>query len=329
MIQKLRINNFKSIEELDFDCKKLNVFIGEPNSGKSNIIEALSLQSQDGVTPKELNRVIFRYKAIRDLFYDFNINKPIEVYSDQLKTRLEYAISNTGVAVNQFYFHLDYNSEKEKTAAISHSGDVQGAIQQGKTNVRFYEFENLTSFLNTYSGHISVPNGANLPELLISNEDYNNWVEEFLNSHNLKLTLDPVENKISISKLIGNKIYSYPYFALSETLQRIIFYTLVIKSNKDSVILLDEPDSNTFPFYTKDFAEKIALDESNQYFVTTHNPYLLFSIIEKAKEEDLNVFITQMKDYKTTLSKLSSDQISEVLDLDTDVFFNFDKILDL
>jgi AAA15 family ATPase/GTPase len=39
MITKLSIANFKSIRQLDIDCKKINVFIGEPNTGKSNILK--------------------------------------------------------------------------------------------------------------------------------------------------------------------------------------------------------------------------------------------------------------------------------------------------
>lgn len=119
------------------------------------------------------------------------------------------------------------------------------------------------------------------------------------------------------------------YFSLSETLQRIIFYTIAIKSNKESIILFDEPDSNTFPFYTKFLAERIALDDTNQFFITTHNPYLLLSLIEKSDLEDLNVFITRMKDYQTVVSKLKNDQISEVMELNSDVFFNLDKVLDI
>ncbi|MCK5136501.1 MAG: ATP-binding protein [Bacteroidales bacterium] len=90
-----------------------------------------------------------------------------------------------------------------------------------------------------------------------------------------------------------------------------IFYTIAIKSNKESLILFDEPDSNTFPFYTKFLAERIALDETNQFFITTHNPYLLLSLIEKSKIEDLNVFITQMEDYQTIVTKLNNDQNSQ------------------
>lgn len=79
MVRNLQISNFKSIYDLSIECKKLNVFIGEPNSGKSNIIEALALKSQNAITDF-LNKDIFRYKSISDLFYDFNIAIPIEVH---------------------------------------------------------------------------------------------------------------------------------------------------------------------------------------------------------------------------------------------------------
>ena len=45
MIKNVSIRNFKSIKELDFKAKRINVFIGEPNTGKSNILEALGMFS--------------------------------------------------------------------------------------------------------------------------------------------------------------------------------------------------------------------------------------------------------------------------------------------
>ena len=39
----VEIKNFKSIKELRLDCKRVNVFIGKPNVGKSNILEGLGL----------------------------------------------------------------------------------------------------------------------------------------------------------------------------------------------------------------------------------------------------------------------------------------------
>ena len=45
MIENLSIKNFKSIKDLSIDCKRINLFIGEPNAGKSNILEALGVMS--------------------------------------------------------------------------------------------------------------------------------------------------------------------------------------------------------------------------------------------------------------------------------------------
>ncbi len=328
MINQLVIRNFKSIKDLTISCKKLNIFIGEPNSGKSNIIEALSLQSQNAIG-KKLNEQIFRYKTIGDLFYDFDINKPIEINTSDRNTILKYAIRNDGSPQNQFHFHLDSVESEKRPTIISHDGNVTDNGNLGRANVHLYEYKRLSKFDLEYIPHLSVPHGENLPSLLLSNKDYKKWVSDFLKSKDLTLTLKPTENEILASKLVDDEIYSYPYFSLSETLQRIIFYTIAIKSNKESIILFDEPDSNTFPFYTKFLAERIALDDTNQFFITTHNPYLLLSLIEKSDLKNLNVFITRMKDYQTVVSKLKNDQISEVMELNSDVFFNLDKVLDI
>lgn len=328
MTTELQIRNFKSIKDLSISCKKLNVFIGEPNSGKSNIIEALALQSQSAVG-KELNRAIFRYKTIGDLFYDFDINSPIEVFT-KMRTSLSYAIRENRAPENQFNFYLDKTEAKDEPIKFQHNGTVQSQVYHGKlptTDVHYYEYKRLTTFEYGYQPHLSVPFGENLPGLLLANNDYKQWVSDFLKEKNLTLTLRPTENDINVSKFINGAIYSYPYFSISETLQRIIFYSIAIKSNSNSILLFDEPETNTFPFYTKFLAERIALDETNQFFLTTHNPYLLISLIEKTKFKDLNVCIVRMKDYQTLVHQLNEEQISKVLDFNSDVFFNFGQIL--
>lgn len=50
MIRQLRIENFKSIQKLEMDLGRINVFIGENGCGKSNILEAIAFaaaSSQD------------------------------------------------------------------------------------------------------------------------------------------------------------------------------------------------------------------------------------------------------------------------------------------
>ena len=325
MIEQLSIKNFKSIKKFQMPCKKINVLIGEPNSGKSNIIEALSLQSQNAVGIS-LNKDMVRYKSLGNLFYDFNINQAIEIQTDKRLTSLLYHVREDGIIINEFHFFLDKN-DKYGPIIIEHDGKIKDPSSSGKTNVHYYEYKRLDKYVNTFMPHLSVPFGVNLANLLIANVEHKKWVSEFFSSKGLKLTLMPTENDITISKFVNDEIYSFPYFTISETLQRIVFYIMAIRSNKEAVLLFDEPESNTFPFYTKFLAERIALDESNQFFITTHNPYLLLSLIEKTKIDNLNVCIAQMKDYQTKLVVLNQEQISKVLDFESDVFFNFDKVL--
>ena len=67
IIKKLRIQNFKSIKDLELDCSRINVFIGKPNVGKSNILEALSLfgvHHTDGIL-----KDLIRFEFLDNLFY--------------------------------------------------------------------------------------------------------------------------------------------------------------------------------------------------------------------------------------------------------------------
>ena len=306
-------------------CKKLNVFIGEPNSGKSNIIEAFALQSKI-ISTIGLDRHIFRYKTVSDLFFDFDTSKSIEVNTDQKQLIIKFCESSDGKINYQFHFTIS-GSKQSSVSEINHNGAMSHLNVNLDSNVLFYEYKRLEQYPKNVHPNLSPPYGENLPSYLLSNSELKKWVSEFLKSKNFKLTFKPNENEILFSKLIDDEIFSFQYLALSETLQRIIFYTIAVKSNRDSIILIDEPETNTFPLYTKELAERIAVDETNQFFITTNNPYLLLSLIEKSKEKDINVFITQMNDFQTVVHELTAEQISEILDLNTDVFFNFDKIL--
>lgn len=320
MIQQLSIKNFKSVKDLQVSCKKLNVFIGEPNSGKSNIIEALSLQSQNTMG-KELNKEMFRYKTIGNLFYDFNINTPIEVNTGEICTVLKYAVRE-----NQFHYFLDANKEKEKPENISHEGNASQSGLLGSTNVHFYEYKRLYKFQNSFMPHLSVPFGENIPTLLLSNPELKKWVSELFRSFGYKLMLKPVEGEMSMTKEVDEELYEYPFFSISETLQRLIFYSLAIKSNKKSVLLFDEPESNMFPFYIKDIAERITEDKTNQFFISTHNPYMLGSLLEKSNKNDIAVYIVKMENYQTVAKLCNQKQIEELISLGSGLFFNLDNL---
>ena len=95
-----------------------------------------------------------------------------------------------------------------------------------------------------------------------------------------------------------------------------LFYQTAMSSNKGSVLVFEEPEAHAFPFHTKHLGESIAFDRENQYFIATHNPYLLLAIIEKARKDDVAVYGTYYRDYETKLKPLSDEEISQLLDAD-------------
>jgi len=324
MVKHLKIQNYKSIRNLDLNCKKVNVFIGEPNSGKSNIIEALGLLSQNIVNTETFKQVI-RFKDIGGLFYDYNYGQPVTIKTGILDATLKYDIKDNGVIGNQFILSFDKNgdNDKDQVVSITHDGKISNNAFFN-TPFLLYEYKRLLNFQQHYLPHLAPPFGENLPTILLGNPELKKWVFDFFRSKGFKITLKPVQSDIEISKELDGNEYSYPYLVISETLQRVVFYIMAIESNKNKILLFDEPDSNTFPFYTKFLGERIALDESNQFFITTHNPYLLLNLIEKSTADNINVCVAQMKKYETVITVLNKKQISKVLDLNSDLFFNLD-----
>ena len=325
MVKQLKIQNYKSIRNLDLPCKKVNVFIGEPNSGKSNIIEALGFLSQNIVNTETLKQVI-RFKDIGGLFYDYNFTEPITINTGIIDAALKFDVRENGEIGNQYLLTYNNTTEegaKEQTITITHEGRIFTNINFS-TPFLLYEYKQLLTFQQHYLPHLSPPYGDNLPTVLLGNADLRKWVADFFRSKGFKITLKPVQSEIEISKEVDGSEYSYPYFVISETLQRIVFYNIAIESNKNKVLLFDEPDSNTFPFYTKYLGERIALDDTNQFFITTHNPYLLLSLIEKTGTDNINVCVAQMKNYETVITVLDKEQVAQVLELNSDLFFNLD-----
>jgi predicted ATPase len=100
---------------------------------------------------------------------------------------------------------------------------------------------------------------------------------------------------------------------------------IAIESNKNSTLIFEEPESHSFPYYTKYLGEKIGFDSTNQYFISTHNPYLLISLLEKVEKNSVNVFVTYFEDYQTKAKLLTSNQISEIMVYDP--FFNLKSFI--
>ena len=346
MINTLEINRFKSIKSLTLDCRKFNLFIGEPNTGKSNILEALGLWSflgyglPDGSNAKEF----FRFERTLNLFYDEVIDEPLEVRCDDEGFSLRESRGGfTGSLGTSKPWEFEYpnimgpvtypaGTVTEKMIGdhsnINPMGGAPEPFADTIARVKFYRFRVRTTFDGPRSDFLLPPSGDNLLSLLVAKRELRSAVNDPFRSRGLRLGLRPQEGKIEVIKSLEDDIIiSHPYSLASETFQRLAFYQAAILSNRNSVLVFEEPESHSFPYHTKFLAEQIALDENgNQYFIATHNPYFLLPVLEKANKEDVAVHIVYYEDYQTKTRELVPDDLAELAEVD--VFTNLERYLD-
>ncbi len=320
MITKLSVSNFKSVRQLDIECKKVNLFIGEPNTGKSNILEALGLLSWSARPFDNVLTDYVRLQITPDIFYDRLLDDAINIaVAGEPSAGVRVSFEN-----DKFQFRGEPDSSSFLT--IDSEGLRGGGAYQKSRSIKFFRFKDLQTFDDKEVGSLKPPNGANLFSVVFSSKVLRDSMEEFFRKYELKLLMRQNERVFELVKQADGPLITYPYVLASDTLRRIIFYTVAMASNKNSILIFEEPESHAFPYYTKHLGERIALDQTNQFFIATHNPYLLSAIIEKARKEDVQVLITYFKDFQTRVKPLAADQLSELMEADP--FFNLDRFIE-
>jgi predicted ATPase len=232
---------------------------------------------------------------------------------------------------------VSYQDKGKGSSRFRHAFDNNGTgfLSDPKTPdfspFKFYRFKLLKEFKRHEVSFLLPPSGENLLSILLTNKDAREIAGNVFSEHGFKVVLESNENKIKIQKdfegVIGI-VSSYPYSLASDTLQRIVFYLAAIDTNKNSILIFEEPEVHSFPYYTKFLGERIALNESNQYFITTHNPYLLFSILGKVHKNEIAIFVTYFENYQTRAKLLTQQDLTKVFDLNSSVFFNLSKFVE-
>lgn len=319
MAKTLTIRGFKSIKDQSLDCRRVNVLIGEPNVGKSNILEAIGLFSlgwyaQFGYQARDFCRL----ERTSNLFYDENVSRTVEVLCNGFRLDIKFTDGS---------YRGEYTKAgKGVTFFSADQSNVSVAVSVVLRDFRAYRFRVRETFPRPESAYLLPPFGDNLLSVLLANQELRALVNQPFLARGLRIGLRPQENKLEIVKHFEDVIVSYPYSLVSETLQRLTFYQAAIFTNKESIITFEEPEAHAFPFYTKVLAEMIALDENkNQYFISTHNPYFLMPLLAKAPATDVAVHVVYYEDYQTKVKTLSEAEMTELTEID--VFSNLDRFI--
>ena len=343
MINELEIHNFKSIKDLTLPCKRFNLFIGEPNTGKSNILEALGLVSFVGVRqyyPEATLDGFVRHERLSNLFYDENVDVSAWVRWGGLEFNLGY-YKGIYEGICREVFPEDTELEPQRVADFAGDESSVGIVTTYRfgienvgersvlpSQIRFYRRPETKHFLPLGNGYLLPPKGCNLVSILTSDRGLGKLVSSPFTSSGLRLLLRPHENRIDVAKNLDDMVVTaFPYSTVSDTLQVSTFYTVAIETCKNAVIVLEEPEAHSFPGETKLLAEQIALDENgNQYFIVTHNPYFLMPLFSKAPKDDIAINIVYCEDYQTKIRPLQGDELSELFELD--IFANLARYIE-
>ncbi|AEI46695.1 AAA family ATPase [Runella slithyformis] len=323
-IKNLEIKNFKSIKHLSLDCKRVNVFIGKPNVGKSNILEALGLFSSEFMM-ENLNEFI-RMKKLDDLFFDFFLSDKISIKLDN-KFHLTFSLENEKNGLAVFLLNIYENNTIIESIPLVRDGLIKWSESHYTKNVftkyyRFNAFDPTDTHLKTY---LYPPFGENLFEIVTNYPEIRSRIVSMLKEQNLEFVSLINERDFKLQKNIDGFVTQYPYSSIPDTFQRFIFYLAAIESNTHSVLIFEEPEVHSFPPYVKELAERMILKDDNQYFVSTHSPYLLQTFIDSLDDTQLNVYLTYYKDYQTHVKALTPDDLSDIQRFGYDVFFNLKK----
>ena len=334
----VEIKNFKSIKDLRLDCKRVNVFIGKPNVGKSNILEALGLLGANYSDDKYLSGAI-RYEDVRDLFTDNDSEQTISISTNHLSASLKRDdyLENTTEDIFEVTRQIDSSNYRhfvinnKGVVTVSGAGTFNNRRERDHFDiyrtspVKKYDFHSLHTFDNSFSHYLLPPSGPNLYEVIRRNKDLWSEFAKLFTEQQLELVLFDAKQEFILQKKDGPYVIQYPYFSIADTFRRYMFYISAIESNKDSVLIFEEPEVHSFPPYTQSLAYRMIYDDDNQYFISTHSPYMLHPFIAKMDYSDLNVFITYYHEYQTKVKALTEEEFRDILDYSTNVFFNLNK----
>lgn len=355
-IKHLEINNFKSIKKLTIEPKRINLFIGKPNVGKSNILEALSMFCVPFAAScgkeKPLSSVV-RFEELDNLFYFRDREKEATILTDTTACRFVYEggdfysllIVDDKTQIDKFRMqstahevYQDFSKYLQtKNLSIDRPGKsflwflnrndemVRGhnSIMQYQGDIRRYEYNKLTDIINNkFREYLLPPDGTNLTTVLDSFTELRNDVSSFFEEYNLKLVRNRSTNRFEILRIDGDYIDVLPYSLIADTLQRIIFYIAAIETNKDSVLLFEEPESHNFPPYVVTFANRVIESKDNQFFITTHSPYLLQEIIENTSKDELAIYRTYYEDHQTKVELIDDAEFESLGGFGYNIFFN-------
>ncbi|UOQ98882.1 AAA family ATPase [Hymenobacter sp. 5317J-9] len=378
VINTLYIQNFKSIRSAVLHPRRVNLIIGQPNVGKSTVLEAMSLLGgfPYGKKKKFMGSFV-RYEKSAHLFHDGVLTQPLRVETDRdicllghdaQSKRFRYGVfsqaayrllraqmglpllegrnkarsSDDALLLERLYPHLTTASPLPEPGFLYTEFDRHGAMDRPGEDghyvastpawqpraVKAYRYKSGGRIDRRHvEASLRPPYGNNLVQVLEQHADLRQEFAGLFAERGLRLRVRPDAGRFEVMKEIDGLSFAYPYSSSGDTLQRFGFYLAAMESNRNTVILLEEPEAHSYPQYVSQLAERIATQQENQFFVTTHNPHFFSEVLENMvpyenRVPELAVFVAYYKDFQTKVRQLSDEEVRGLRRDSLEVFNN-------
>jgi len=329
-LKHIEIKNFKSLKSAELsDCKRINLLIGRPNVGKSNLLEATGLLGLSHIrydSAKKLTDFI-RLENESELFFDGDTSRKIRIETNIAKCMVTYSPNIEGHPFSPLHIEITTDSESAQVFIVNEQLKVKSLKKGNLSFVKKYSFNPNTKYKKGHSSFLIPPYGKNLLNVIPNKQRLKEELFDIFNEYGLTIVFDKASQSLRVMKKEErDNIFLLPYSSVADTLQRIIFFKTAIASNSDSVILLEEPEAHSFPPYIVHITQEIIQSQSNQFFISTHSPYVVNDFLENCREE-LSIFMADFKEGETIIKKLSREELDEAYQYGVDLFMNNERYL--
>lgn len=335
----LTINQFRGIKTLELNkCNNINIILGDNNSGKTSILEAIYLaRSGEVYDAIDLIKSRIPTASVNHFTYLFHtgenaINISLKLENNNVDYSIKY--EKNKVIFNKDVFLSDYRDDESKyySALIDLYDKSINGEEREKVNgyidyngeINQFEFLNLDLFLgkivkkkgdflkikylNAFKHFITVD--SSIVSNILKNDNMHKLFIQII-----KLFDESIEDILIIQDEDFNKNSLYvkskdenpmPLYLYGDGFKKAIYLTCELINASNGILLIDEIETSlSFKYMPNIFEFLIRVSEviNTQVFLTTHNKETVYSLLKKGndlnKGENMNVYTIRHKNDKT------------------------------
>lgn len=342
----LKIENFRGIQSLEIpDLKKINVFVGKNNCGKTSILEAINLtldvistpNKPIGIQQSRSNKVKVNEETLKNLFYRCKTENKIKISLNKLNgnrllticamRKKDIEINNEDLASPEFFETNDLSSFTfdvlSSHLVINEKENYSSAIEITSTGVKL-KSENIPNPIAVrYFQNNSINQSQKSDfDSAVLNREKQPIIDVLKQIDPSVITLESVGEIIHVDSGVDRLLPAYVY---GDGFNKILSILLAGLSLKDGILIIDELENGLhYKALTTLWTCILTLVQNTniQLFISTHSYEALSALSEVSKqsEEDLiRIFRIVRRENEHLCAKYTASEIDFAIESNIEV----------